>query len=260
MNHSASGIGTAGHAIRAVATLVLRDVQLLLRRPSRIIAAVATPLLVAVFFISGLGPTTSPAADAPAYDTRAMLGAALLVGLFSCTFQSIGLIQDRATGFLRTLLVAPAPLWTVAAARILSGMLLAILQSAPLLAVALWRTGLPLAVPVVIAAMLLAFALMSAACLALAWRMESVQGFHGIMNLVLMPAWLFSGAIFPIDSAAAWMRAIAAVNPLAWTLDLSIAAGTAAPLPILPAVALPIACAAASAAALLVVRRSYRPA
>ena len=31
----------------------------------------------------------------------------------------------------------------------------------------------------------------------LAWRMESTQGFHAIMNLLLMPMWLLSGAFFP---------------------------------------------------------------
>ena len=36
----------------------------------------------------------------------------------------------------------------------------------------------------------------------LAWRMESTQGFHAIMNLLLMPLWLLSGAFFPIPAAA----------------------------------------------------------
>ncbi len=31
-----------------------------------------------------------------------------------------------------------------------------------------------------------------------AWPMESTQGFHAIMNLVLMPLWLLSGAFFPV--------------------------------------------------------------
>jgi ABC-2 type transport system permease protein len=30
-----------------------------------------------------------------------------------------------------------------------------------------------------------------------AWNSESTQGFHAIMNLVLMPLWLLSGAFFP---------------------------------------------------------------
>jgi ABC-2 type transport system permease protein len=33
--------------------------------------------------------------------------------------------------------------------------------------------------------------------LIIAWRMRSTQGFHAIMNLLLMPLWLLSGAFFP---------------------------------------------------------------
>ena len=32
---------------------------------------------------------------------------------------------------------------------------------------------------------------------AFAWRTDSSQGFHAIMNLVLLPLWLLSGAFFP---------------------------------------------------------------
>jgi ABC-type polysaccharide/polyol phosphate export permease len=31
----------------------------------------------------------------------------------------------------------------------------------------------------------------------IAWKMDSTQGFHAIMNLLLMPMWLLSGAFFP---------------------------------------------------------------
>ncbi|MBW8886045.1 MAG: ABC transporter permease, partial [Planctomycetia bacterium] len=34
-----------------------------------------------------------------------------------------------------------------------------------------------------------------------AWKTDSTQGFHAIMNLVLMPLWLLSGGFFP---APAW--------------------------------------------------------
>ncbi|MFI4882828.1 MAG: ABC transporter permease, partial [Phycisphaerales bacterium JB064] len=52
--------------------------------------------------------------------------------------------------------------------------------------------------------------------LAAAWKVDSASGFHGVMNLVLMPMWLLSGAIFPVDGASGWLRALVLVNPLAW--------------------------------------------
>jgi len=31
----------------------------------------------------------------------------------------------------------------------------------------------------------------------IAWKMDSTQGFHAIMNLLLIPMWLLSGSVFP---------------------------------------------------------------
>jgi ABC-2 type transport system permease protein len=53
---------------------------------------------------------------------------------------------------------------------------------------------------------------------AFAWRFESVQGFHGVMNLLLFPMWLLSGAVFPASEAAGWVRAVMLGNPLAYGL------------------------------------------
>ena len=39
-----------------------------------------------------------------------------------------------------------------------------------------------------------------------AWWLNSVQGFHTVMNVVLMPMWLLSGAVFPVEGASAWVR------------------------------------------------------
>jgi ABC-2 type transport system permease protein len=46
--------------------------------------------------------------------------------------------------------------------------------------------------------------------------MESTQGFHAIMNLVLIPMWLLSGAFFPAAGASGWLRAVMYLNPLTY--------------------------------------------
>src|SRR5438105_3345423 len=53
----------------------------------------------------------------------------------------------------------------------------------------------------------------------IAWRFESVQGFHAIMNLFLIPMWLLSGAVFPPDKAVAWVKVVMKVNPLSYGVD-----------------------------------------
>ena len=52
----------------------------------------------------------------------------------------------------------------------------------------------------------------------IAWRMDSTQGFHAIMNLVLIPMWLLSGAFFPAAGATPWLRLVMALNPLTYGL------------------------------------------
>ena len=50
----------------------------------------------------------------------------------------------------------------------------------------------------------------------LAWMLDSTQGFHAIMNLLLFPMWLLSGAVFPPDGAAGWLRVAMLANPMTY--------------------------------------------
>ena len=50
----------------------------------------------------------------------------------------------------------------------------------------------------------------------LAWMLDSTQGFHAIMNLLLFPMWLLSGAVFPPSGAAGWIRGAMLANPMTY--------------------------------------------
>jgi len=143
---------------------------------------------------------------------------ASLVVLFNAIFASISLIEDRHAGFLQAVLVSPAPRWSMATGKLLGGGVLGFAQACVLLAFS----------PVVGAELTFAGVASTAgalACLSLgitglglaaAWWVDSAAGFHGVMNLVLMPMWLLSGAIFPVVGASGWLRTLVLVNPLAW--------------------------------------------
>jgi ABC-2 type transport system permease protein len=62
---------------------------------------------------------------------------------------------------------------------------------------------------------LLSFALTGLGFL-IAWRMDSTQGFHAIMNLFLIPLWLLSGAVFPASGAPAVLRWAMTCNPVSY--------------------------------------------
>ena len=52
----------------------------------------------------------------------------------------------------------------------------------------------------------------------IAWKMNSSQGFHAIMNLLLVPMWMVSGSLFPMSTAHGWVRALMWVNPLTYSI------------------------------------------
>ena len=49
--------------------------------------------------------------------------------------------------------------------------------------------------------------------------MDSPQAFHAIVNLILLPLWMLSGALFPASGASGWMRLLMRLNPLAYGVD-----------------------------------------
>jgi len=77
---------------------------------------------------------------------------------------------------------------------------------------------------------------------AIAWKMESPQGFHAIINLFLLPMWMLSGALFSFSGASKWIAWLMAINPLTYgsdALQLTFFAEKARPtiLPLWPSIA-----------------------
>ena len=207
----------------AMAALTRRELVRFVRQPSRVLAAIGTPLLIWLFFASGFAHSFSAAPGAAegstgSYGVYLIPGMASLTVVFSSIFAAISLIEDRHEGFLQSVLVSPAPRWAAVGAKIAGSAIVAAAQGVILLLLA------PvLGVNAGIAALLLA-ALglviisigISGLGLAAAWWIDSTQGFHGVMNLVLMPMWLLSGSLFPISGASSWLRVVMMINPLYW--------------------------------------------
>lgn len=205
---------------RATIALAKRELIRQTRQRSRIIASIATPMLIWLFIVGGFSNSIGPVAQSDAnLGAYTIPGMASLTVMFSSIFASISLIQDRHDGVLRAALVSPAPRWSIALSKIGAGSILALLQALIVL-LTLPFLGVSLT-PAAIIAAIAALACISVALiglgLALAWIVDSSQGFHGVMNSILMPMWLTSGAIFPVEQSASWLRVIALINPLTWT-------------------------------------------
>jgi len=51
-----------------------------------------------------------------------------------------------------------------------------------------------------------------------AWGLDTTQGFHALINLLLIPLWMLSGALFPASGASGWVQWIMKLNPLTYGL------------------------------------------
>ncbi len=203
----------------AVGTLWSREVVRFLRQRNRIVGALGTPQVFWLIIGSGLGSSfRSGSLGGEHYLEYSFPGTLALILLFTSIFSTISIIDDRQAGFLQSVLVAPIPRSAITLGKILGGASLALIQALIFLALAP-TVGISLSFEKLAALsgilFVVAFALTALGFL-IAWRMDSTQGFHAIMNLLLMPMWLLSGSFFPSSGAPAWIRMIIHANPLTY--------------------------------------------
>ena len=188
-------------------TLCRRDLVRFIRQRSRIIGMLGTPLIFWGLIGSGFD-----------YMQYLYPGTLVQILLFTSIFSTISIIQDRQQGFLQGVLVAPVSRSAVVLGKVLGGTSIAVIQGSlflllgPLVGI---RPG-PLAILQAVAVMFVVSFGLTALGVLLAWRFDSVQGFHSIMNLLLMPMWLLSGAVFEPGKAIPWVRVAMVGNPLTY--------------------------------------------
>ena len=206
-------------AWRALVWLTAREFKRFVRRPSRVVATLGTVGLFWLVIGGGMGASFVSSEGGAGYAGYLVPGMVTMVVLFGTVFAAISLIQDRAAGFLQSALVSPAPRWVIGGSKVAAGVGLGAAQAALLLAAAplagleasLGGFGLA-----VLAAALAAAGVVGLG-VAMAWWVDSVGGFHGLMNLALTPMWLLSGALFPASGASDWLGAVMRANPLHWS-------------------------------------------
>lgn len=208
----------------AVWTLGFRELQRFFRQRNRVIGAIGQPILFWLLFGSGMHQTFrvgAGGADSPSFQSYFFPGTLMLILLFTAIFTTISIIEDRKEGFLQSVLVAPVPRWAMVLGKVLGGSLIALIQGLIFLLLAL---TLPIelrwsALGGLVLLMFVSAVALTSMGFVLAWRMQSTQGFHAIMNLLLMPMWLLSGAFFPqpvLDANSSWGQVL-----MHWTMKLN---------------------------------------
>lgn len=204
-----------------VVVLWRRDVLRFLRQRSRIIGALAQPLLFWLIIGSGLDKGFAAGVGGPGYREYFFPGVVAMVVLFTSVFSTMSIIEDRHAGFLQAVLVAPSPRVAIVLGKVMGGVSLALLQAAILIILAPWA-GYPLGrISWMEIALFLALTSVAlcAVGFAIAWRLDSIQGYHAVMSVLIIPAWILSGAMFPPRQAPAWMAAAMKANPLTYAVE-----------------------------------------
>jgi ABC-2 type transport system permease protein len=212
-----------------IGTLTLRELVRFLRQRSRVTGALLQPIIFWVLFGVGLsGSFRMPGAGdgGLSYQAYFIPGIAAMIVLFTAIFSSISVIQDRNEGFLQGVLVAPVPRAALVLGKLAGGTVLAVAQAVLFIALAFVLHAAGLAPSLALGfsflrvlGVLLLLVLMGLGLCGLgyffAWKLDSSQGFHAIMSVLLFPMWLLSGAFFPAEGSG-WLRYIIAANPLTY--------------------------------------------
>ncbi len=210
-------------SMKAVYTIWLRDVLRFMRERSRIVGTLAQPLLYLLIVGTGLSAAfrLPQAPEGFSYLQFMYPGILGMSVLFTSVFSGLSIVWDREFGFLKEVLVAPVPRWSVAVGKALGGSTVAMIQGAVLLLLAP-LVGISLTfitiLKVFLVLFIIAFSLTSLG-ITIASRMESMEGFQMIMNFLVMPLFFLSGALFPLKGVAPWMETLMKIDPLTYGVD-----------------------------------------
>lgn len=197
----------------AALSLCQRELVRFLRQRNRVFGAMGQPIIFWLLFSEGFRGAGSSTLNYEFF----FPGTLVMILLFTAIFATVSIIEDRREGFLQSVLIAPIPRWSMVLGKILGGTVLAILQASIFLGLGWLTLELDLSLAewaAVLALMtLIGFALTGLGFL-LAWRMESTQGFHAVMSLLLLPMWLLSGSFFPQGEGV--LGIVVMLNPLTY--------------------------------------------
>lgn len=208
--------------LAAVGALVRRDLLRFFRQKSRVAGALLQPLIFWAVFASGLANAFRvPGAPGVGYAEYFYPGVVVMIVLFAAIFTTISVIEDRREGFLRLVLAAPARRGALVAGKVAGSAAVALAQAAILVALAPLAGYSPASVdwPLILCALGLLAVALSAVGFAMAWWLNSVQGYHAVMSVVLIPLWVLSGAMFPAAGASPWMAGLMRWNPVSYGVD-----------------------------------------
>jgi len=199
------------------------EVQKLHHDPFELLTRAVQPVLWLMLFgnvmarVRGVAPGDIPYLD--------FLAAGILAqsALFVAIFYGISAIWERDLGVMQRYLVSPAPRTALVVGKALSAGVRALSQAVIVYFLAfLLGVGIdlrPLNILGVAAAIVLGSGLFSTLSLIIACIVRTRERFMGIGQVLTMPIFFASNAIYPLSLMPPWLRVASRLNPLTYEVD-----------------------------------------
>jgi ABC-2 type transport system permease protein len=206
--------------LRAVRIVWYRDMLRFWHDKPRMFASALQPMLYLFVFGTGMGATVRPSA---AVDLPVFLfpGVMAMATLFTCFFSAGSLVWDREFGFMREMLVAPVRRSAIIVGKALGGATTGMFQGIVVLAVGGF-IGVPYSPGMILellgALAILSFAITSIGVL-VAVKIKSFQAFMAVVQIIIMPMFFLSGALFPLRGLPTWLEVLTLFDPLTYAVD-----------------------------------------
>jgi ABC-2 type transport system permease protein len=186
---------------------------------------IGTSLLQPVLFLFVLGTGLSQLASegTGGLNLRTFLypGILSMTVLFTAIFSAASVVWDREFGFLREMLVAPVRRSSIVIGKCLGGATVATTQGVLMIAMA-GLVGVPYAPSLVLAVFGLQIVLsfmLTAFGLVVAARVKQMQSFMALTQMLVMPLFFLSGAMFPLTGLPTWLTVLNRFDPLTYAVD-----------------------------------------
>jgi ABC-2 type transport system permease protein len=207
--------------LRAVKIVWLRELIRFRNDRIRIVTSLVQPLLF--LFVLGAGLQQLSSASTHGVDLKTFIypGVLCMAVLFTAMFSAASIVWDREYGFLREMMVAPVRRSSIVLGKCLGGATVAGFQGLIMLALA-WTVHVPYSLTLIVGVfslqLLLAFSI-TAFGVMVAARITQIQSFMGVMQLVVMPMFFLSGALFPVTSLPGWLAVLNRLDPLTYAVE-----------------------------------------
>jgi ABC-2 type transport system permease protein len=207
--------------LRAVKIVWQRELIRFSRDRMRIVTALFQPLLF--LFVLGSGLSRLASAGTHGVDLRTFVypGVLAMAVMFTAIFSAASIVWDREFGFLREMLVAPVRRGSIVLGKCFGGATVAAFQGLIVIAMA-GLVHVPYApsmlIEVLALQVLLAFALTAFGVMAAA-RINQMQSFMALTQMLVMPMFFISGALFPVAALPAWLTILNRIDPLTYAVD-----------------------------------------